>query len=33
VPPKTLSGTRTIVVHAGGIHSVLLLIPIAPAPF
>jgi uncharacterized protein (TIGR03437 family) len=33
VPPKTLSGTRVIVVHAGGIHSVLLLIPIAPAPF
>jgi uncharacterized protein (TIGR03437 family) len=33
VPPKTLSGNRVIVVHAGGIHSVLLLIPIAPAPF
>jgi uncharacterized protein (TIGR03437 family) len=33
VPPKTLSGNRVIVAQAGGIHSVPLLIPIAPAPF
>jgi uncharacterized protein (TIGR03437 family) len=33
VPLKVLSGTRVIVAQAGGVHSVPLLIPIAPAPF